>query len=123
MIFPAVFYFFTHETMTPYKQMIIESYYKNLILNFLFDFLTIIRIISKNVFIIIIPKLFCDMMKGKIIAMLVSFLLLAVVLTGISIADENDEVPEGEYYGEMAPAPNAGDGDPDGVPPGKRDGG
>ena len=40
--------------------------------------------------------------------------MLAVVLTGISIADENDEVPEGEYYGETAPAPNAGDGDPDG---------
>ena len=35
----------------------------------------------------------------------------------ISIADENEVVPEGEYYGDEAPAPNAGDGDPDGLAP------
>ena len=35
MIFPAVPTLLNHETMTPYKQMIIESYYKNLIFNFI----------------------------------------------------------------------------------------
>ena len=53
------------------------------------------------------------MMKGKKITILVSFLVLAVILTGISIADENDEIP-GAYYGDDGPAPNSGDGDPDG---------
>ena len=53
-------------------------------------------------------------MKRKIITILMSFLLVLVVLTGISIADENDRAPEGEYYGEDGPAPNAGDGIPDG---------
>ena len=53
------------------------------------------------------------MMKGKKITILVSFLVLVVILTGISIAEENDEIP-GAYYGDDAPAPNSGDGDPDG---------
>ena len=43
-------------------------------------------------------------MKGKIIVILVSLLVLAVILTGNSLADGN--------YGE--PAPNSGDGIPDG---------
>jgi hypothetical protein len=43
-------------------------------------------------------------MKGKIITILVSFLVLVVILTGISIADGN--------FGD--PAPNSGDGISDG---------
>ena len=69
-------------------------------------------------------------MKGKIIAILVSLLVLVVILTGISIADENsgestpcfgDGEPDGSEFGESSgsnfgpgPAPNYHDGIPDG---------
>jgi len=75
-----------------------------------------------------IPKLVSDKMKGKIITILVSFLVLGVILTGISIADGNyeepvlnqgDGVPDGSGFDESngwgpGPAPNSGDGVPDG---------
>ena len=44
-------------------------------------------------------------MKGKIIAILVSLLVIAVIVTGSSMANE---------YGYQEPAPNSGDGEPDG---------
>jgi hypothetical protein len=52
-------------------------------------------------------------MKGKII-ILVSLLVISVIIAGNSIADESDVTPEGEYYGEAAPAPNSGNGVSDG---------
>ncbi len=69
-------------------------------------------------------------MKGKIITILVSFLVLVVILTGISIADENsgkstpysgDVEPDRSGFDESngsnlgpGPAPNSHDGIPDG---------
>lgn len=76
-------------------------------------------------------------MKGKIIAILLSLLVIAVIVTGSSMANEysqgpaensGDGIPDGSGFdesrgtygdsdsgqGHMEPAPNSGDGIPDG---------
>ena len=50
-------------------------------------------------------------MKRKIITILMSFLVLGVVFTGISIADDNNN---SDANGHSGPAPNSGDCIPDG---------
>ena len=74
----------------------------------------------------------CDKMKGKIITIFASILVISIIMTGSSIAgDDNgygepapnsgDSIPDGSGFDEPngpstgeGPAPNSGDGIPDG---------
>ena len=50
----------------------------------------------------------------KTTAILIAAIFLITVVSGTVIAGSNYEAPAGDYYGDEAPAPESGDGDPNG---------